>query len=99
MIKDKVVIVTGASSGIGEATAKLLANRGAKVVLGARRADKLKQLADEIEKHGGQAIYRKLDVTKQSENEAIVKLPRKTLAASMSFSSMRGSCRIHRFLR
>lgn len=42
MIKDKVVIITGASSGIGEATAKLVASRGAKVVLGARREDKLK---------------------------------------------------------
>ena len=44
MLKDKVVIITGASSGIGEATAKLLANKGAKVVLGARREDKLKAL-------------------------------------------------------
>jgi len=50
MIKDKVVIITGASSGIGEATAKLLASKGAKVVLGARRDDKLKQLVDEIQK-------------------------------------------------
>ena len=41
MIKDKVVIITGASSGIGESTAKLLASQGAKIVLGARRADKL----------------------------------------------------------
>ena len=57
MIKDKVVIITGASSGIGEATAKLLASKGAKVVLGARREDKLKQIADEIEKDGGQAVY------------------------------------------
>ena len=45
MIKDKVVIITGASSGIGEATAKLLAKQGAKVVLGARREDKLKAIA------------------------------------------------------
>ncbi len=73
MIKDKVVIITGASSGIGEATAKLLASRGAKVVLGARREDKLKQIADEIGKGGGQAVYQVLDVTKQSDNDAIVK--------------------------
>jgi NADP-dependent 3-hydroxy acid dehydrogenase YdfG len=44
MIKDKVVIITGASSGIGEATAKLLASKGANVVLGARREQKLAQL-------------------------------------------------------
>ncbi|GLQ53837.1 SDR family oxidoreductase [Devosia nitrariae] len=74
MIKDKVVIVTGASSGIGEATARLLAGKGAKVVLGARRTDKLEQIAREIEDAGGQAAYAELDVTKQADNDAIVKL-------------------------
>jgi NADP-dependent 3-hydroxy acid dehydrogenase YdfG len=74
MIKDKVVIVTGASSGLGEATAKLLARKGAKVVLGARREDRLKQIVDEIGKDGGQAAYRQLDVTRPSDNDAIVKL-------------------------
>jgi NADP-dependent 3-hydroxy acid dehydrogenase YdfG len=74
MIKDKVVVITGASSGIGEATAMLLASKGAKIVLGARREDKLKRIADAIEKKGGQAAYQALDVTKQSENDAIVKL-------------------------
>ena len=74
MIKDKVVIITGASSGIGEASAKLLASKGAKVVLGARRADKLKQIVDEIEKDGGEAAFQELDVTESSENDAIVRL-------------------------
>jgi NADP-dependent 3-hydroxy acid dehydrogenase YdfG len=74
MIKDKVVIITGASSGIGEATAKLLASQGAKIVLGARREDKLKQIADEIGAAGGEAIYQVLDVTRQDQNDAIVKL-------------------------
>ena len=78
MIKNKVVVITGASSGIGEATAKLLASKGAKVVLGARREDKLKQIADAIEKDGGQAVYRELDVTKPSDNEAIVGLANET---------------------
>ncbi len=78
MIKDKVVIITGASSGIGEATAKLLASKGAKVVLGARRADKLKQIAEEITKDGGEAVYEELDVTKQSDNDAIVRLAKET---------------------
>jgi NADP-dependent 3-hydroxy acid dehydrogenase YdfG len=74
MIKDKVVIITGASSGIGEATAKLLASKGAKLALGARREDKLKQIVDEIEKDGGQAVYQELDVTKPSDNDAIARL-------------------------
>ena len=74
MIKDKVVIITGASSGIGEATARKLANKGAKVVLGARREDKLKKIVDEIAQAGGHAIYRELDVTRQLDNDAIVKL-------------------------
>lgn len=78
MIKDKVVIITGASSGIGEATAKVLAGKGAKVVLGARRESKLKQIAEVIKKAGGQAAYRELDVTKPAENAAIVDLAKKT---------------------
>ena len=77
MIKDKVAIITGASSGIGEATAKLLASKGAKVVLGARRENKLKQIVDEIVKDGGRAVYQELDVTKQSDNDDIVKLAKK----------------------
>lgn len=72
MIRDKVVIITGASSGIGEATARLLASQGAKVVLGARRADRLKRIADEIVAAGGQAVYQDLDVTSASSNERIV---------------------------
>ena len=74
MINDKVVIITGASSGIGEATAKLLASKGAKLVLGARREDQLNQIVEEIEMDGGQAVYQKLDVTEPSENDAIVRL-------------------------
>lgn len=73
-IKDKVVIITGASSGIGEATARLLAQQGAKVVLGARREDRLKRIAKEIGNDGGQAAYAVLDVTSPSDNEAIVRL-------------------------
>lgn len=78
VIKDKVVIITGASSGIGEATAKLLASKGAKVVLGARRADKLKLIADDIKQHGGQAAYQELDVTRQDDNDRIVQLAQDT---------------------
>ncbi len=78
MIQDKVVIITGASSGIGEATAKLLASKGAKVVLGARREHQLKQLVDEIQKAGGQAIYQVMDVVNPSDNAEIVKLAQET---------------------
>ncbi len=77
-IEGKAVIISGASSGIGEATAKLLASKGANVVLGARREDKLKQIVDEIEKDGGQAVYQELDVTKPSDNDDIVKLAKET---------------------
>ena len=72
MIQDKVVIITGASSGIGEASAKRLAREGAKVVLGARRDDHLKRIAAEIEADGGRVAYRKLDVTQPDDNAAIV---------------------------
>lgn len=61
----KVVLITGASSGIGEATARLLAGRGAKVVLGARRAGRLEKLADDIRAAGGTAEFRVLDVTRR----------------------------------
>jgi NADP-dependent 3-hydroxy acid dehydrogenase YdfG len=74
MIREKVVIITGASSGIGEATAKLLASKGAKVVLGARREEKLKRIVDEIKRDGGQAVEQVMDVTRQSENDKLVEL-------------------------
>ncbi|NKX63644.1 SDR family oxidoreductase [Labrenzia sp. 5N] len=77
-IKGKVVIITGASSGIGEATAKLLASKGAKIVLGARRTEKLETIANEIKAADGEAIYQELDVTVPAENEAIVKLAKDT---------------------
>ncbi len=70
----KVAAITGASSGIGEATALLLAERGAKVVLGARRLDPLKALADHIAKAGGEAAYRSTDVRRSDDLFALVDL-------------------------
>ncbi|GGB81948.1 SDR family oxidoreductase [Dyadobacter sediminis] len=66
-MEGKVVVITGASSGIGEATAALLAARGAKVVLGARRANLLNELADRIQQSGGEAVCLKTDVTNRDE--------------------------------
>ena len=56
-IKGKVIAITGASSGIGEAAALLLAERGAKVVVGARRTDRLEKLVAEIKAKGGEAAF------------------------------------------
>ncbi len=81
MIQDKVVIITGASSGIGEASAKLLARKGARVVLGARRDENLKRIAAEIETDGGRVAYRTLDVTRPADNEAIVKFAADTFGS------------------
>lgn len=66
-IENKVVVLTGASSGIGEATAKHLAGKGAKVVLAARSEDKLQQTADNIESKGGTAAYRATDATNKED--------------------------------
>ncbi|WP_164018472.1 SDR family oxidoreductase [Pyxidicoccus trucidator] len=71
-IEGKVVAITGASSGIGEATARLLARRGARVVLGARRTDRLEALVGELRDAGGSAHYRKLDVTRLEDMEAFI---------------------------
>jgi len=77
-VQDKVVIITGASSGIGEATAKLLADKGAKVVLGARREEKLKQITDDITSDNGEAVYQVTDVTKRDDNKQLVQLAKDT---------------------
>ncbi|TSB47726.1 SDR family oxidoreductase [Alkalicoccobacillus porphyridii] len=66
-IEGKVVVITGASSGIGEATARLLASRGAQVVLGARRIANLRNITSSIRSEGGRADYRELDVTDENQ--------------------------------
>ena len=71
-IADKVGVITGASSGIGESTARLLSGSGAKVVLGARRTDRIDALVKDITAKGGAALGFQADVTKRSEVEALV---------------------------
>ena len=66
-IKNKVVIITGASSGIGKATALLLAESGAKVVLAARNQEKLEKAINEIKEKNGEAVYKVTDVSKREE--------------------------------
>jgi NADP-dependent 3-hydroxy acid dehydrogenase YdfG len=72
-MNNKVVLITGASSGIGEATAKRLASDGAIVVLVARRKDRLDKLAREIGKEGGEAFVIKADVSQKAKASSIVK--------------------------
>ena len=68
----KVIAITGASSGIGRATARLLASRGYTVVLGARREGVLAALAAELNDAGGQAAYQVTDVTRRGDLETLV---------------------------
>jgi len=72
MIKDKVAIITGASSGIGFATALALSKAGAKVAIGARRTDMLSKLEKTIKENGGEVYSQKLDVTKKNECNSFI---------------------------
>lgn len=71
-LENKVVLITGASSGIGAATARLLAASGVNVVLGARRVDRLERIAADISATNGRADYRKLDVTSLEDFQSFV---------------------------
>jgi NADP-dependent 3-hydroxy acid dehydrogenase YdfG len=71
-IEGKVVVITGASSGIGEATGRLLAERGAAVVLGARRIGRLDELAGEIRQRGGQAVTCVTDVARRADLDRLI---------------------------
>ncbi|APB34159.1 short-chain dehydrogenase/oxidoreductase protein [Gloeomargarita lithophora Alchichica-D10] len=71
-LAEKVIAITGASSGIGEATARFLATKGSKVVLGARRIENLKTIAEEIQSAGGDVCFTSLDVTKKEQLEKFI---------------------------
>lgn len=71
-IENKVIVITGASSGIGEETAKLLAAKGAKLVLAARREERLQALVSEIQSKGGEAVAKATDVSRREDLEALI---------------------------
>jgi NADP-dependent 3-hydroxy acid dehydrogenase YdfG len=74
---DKVVLITGASSGIGAGIARELSKAGAKLVLGARRVDRLEALAEEMRSDGREVLTRSLDVTDRHDVAAFAKAARK----------------------
>ncbi|MCW2873710.1 MAG: oxidoreductase [Streptomyces oryziradicis] len=90
-IEGKVVAITGASGGIGEATALLLAERGAKVVLGARRPERLEALAARIEKAGGEAAWARTDVKRREDLSGSSSWHATGSASLTSSSATRGS--------
>ena len=73
-LSNKVILISGATSGIGRAAAKLFAERGAAVVLGSRRKERGEELVEEIRRGRGRAVFRVTDVTKHADNEALVDL-------------------------
>ena len=77
-ITGKTVIITGASSGLGEAAARMLADKGARLMLAARREDRLKALTDSINAAGGEASYQVADVTDRSAMQSLADQTRET---------------------
>jgi NADP-dependent 3-hydroxy acid dehydrogenase YdfG len=77
-VMEKVVVITGASSGIGEATARMLARHGARLVVGARRVERLETLVADLRAAGRTAEYQAVDVTRREQVSALVDLARRT---------------------
>lgn len=75
-ISEQVIVITGASSGIGLATARMAAERGARLVLAARSQDALRQLVDEIRRTGGQAVSVTADISKREGAQQIMRVAR-----------------------
>lgn len=82
---ETVVAVTGASSGIGEATARHLAARGAALIIGARRTDRLETIATEVRAHGAEIVTAEVDVTRRADLAQMCRRPWKRSAGSMSW--------------
>ena len=77
-IHQKVIMITGASSGLGEATARRLAGRGARLVLAARREDRLKALTDDLKSEGAEVVWQATDVTDRKQVEALAAFAKET---------------------
>src|SRR5260370_40308779 len=77
-VAGKAVVITGASSGIGEATARMLARQGARLVVGARRVERLAALVADIRAAGRTAEYQAVDVTQREQVESLVNMARRT---------------------
>ena len=90
-IKDKVIVITGASSGFGKETAKKAAELGGKVVLAARREELLREITQEIRESGGEASFIKTDVRVKDQVNAMAKTPTDAL---MCWSMMPAQCRL-----
>ncbi|SRA72346.1 clavaldehyde dehydrogenase [Escherichia coli] len=93
---DKVILITGASSGIGEGIARELGMTGAKVLLGARRVERIEAIATEICRAGGIAKARELDVTDRQSMADFVQAALDSWGELMFLSIMRALCRFHR---
>jgi len=81
-LENKTAIITGATSGIGEASAILFAREGASVVLVGRRDELGKRVVGRIRKEGGEAIYIKADVSKSGQVERLVAVPKRAIYAA-----------------
>jgi NAD(P)-dependent dehydrogenase (short-subunit alcohol dehydrogenase family) len=90
-VAEQVIVITGASSGIGLATAKLAAERGAKVVLAARTREALGQAVDQIKYAGGEAIFVEADVSRERTTTRSPPPPSSASAASIPGSTMPAS--------
>lgn len=88
-LANKTLIVTGASSGIGAAAARLFASEGANVVLAARRPDELQSIAEDITRGGGSVVYRAGDVLDQDYAGTLTELALQRFGSPMGRSTMR----------
>ena len=94
-LSQQVMVITGASSGLGEATARHLSALGATVVLGARRLDRIEALANDLISGGGKALAVKSDVTDREQVTALIGAAVASTAGSTSCSTTPAGCRIH----
>src|SRR5437868_14308684 len=95
-LNEQVVVITGASSGIGLATARMAAKRGARLVLAARSEEALKQLTDEIKGAGGEAIHVGADVGRDADVRRISDVAIERISAFVTWVN-NGSVSVYRY--